>query len=490
MFSKKVNEFILNNPVEISEGNIPAVTGNMNLIPYRRAFGKTLIPFGPFEVEYRFTDPVIALFNIDLYTTENMMLVQEANTLKVYYNKLPTSNTQDDIITLATSDEITFIHSIDTPTQTIITLSDKRSFSVTKQTNGTYLIAQNTLKGYSDILQIVNLNHTYIMHRGDNTFAYSDTIIDQTTIPSDHIISALPPSEKIQRMIIVGNILYIFGTNVMVCYQGVSSFNNQLPFTYMANSYRKYQLSNSECAVEINDNLFTIGSITRGVHTLHNHTVYSTKYVFSSAINNFLNISNKPGNWRLEKFVLYDHENIMAFLGKDEVSVLYNPLIDYSALIQPLHQNFLTPTNTYQKQFTLFEKTYFFDSRGSTLCNTSISGEGNDMFVCSFQVLRDTKYTLDIAITIENTLWRVRHITYLVNREKVVVRNADGIEDISYTVTKEHVQIPIVGHKESTTIHKLAFIRVGRKEFVELIRSTASVEKLEDTLIIMYSKLT
>lgn len=500
LVGKQITPFILNQPVELSEGLIPAVVGNQNLIPYRRAYGKTLIPFGPFEIAYKFPSEVKSFFNIKLYNDENMMFVQYGSAIKLYYNKLPSDITQDGTLTLATPDEITYIHSVDTPTQTIITLSDKRSFSVEKQANGQYTVKLNTLKGYDNVIEIVSLNHTYIMHRGDNTFAFSDSINDQTQIPSGNIISALPPKEKIQKIIVVGNILYIFGTNIMVCYQGVSSFNNQLPFTYISNAYRKYKIANSECATEQNGSLYTIGSVTEGVYTLHLQTVYSTKIVFTSAINNFLNISPDIQYWNLESFVLYDHENIMAYLGYNSLCVLYNPATDYSALIQPTYQNLFIPYRLYRKQFVILNEKYFFDPRGSSICNTAIaesgvSKEGSEysgvnMFTLSIQVLRGKEYTLELAMTLENAKWQAKHTVYLVNREKVLIRNADGIQTINYAFSSENLQIPIKGDKISATIHRISFIKLKPDDSpVEIVRSTATKEQLENTMIIMYSQL-
>lgn len=404
LYGQKLIENILSQEIELGAGNFFLTNGTYNLIPYRRANGKSLIPLGEFETSKTYTKKISKFKPLKIYDGNTLILCQYEGDafISVYVNKLPEETSSDLQIPLdATVGPFTKINWINTNTQTVVMINDKiqRKIVASSTSPGGYLISDYSRKDFPNIKQAVQMNGFYFLRNDTRNMAITESMADTSDIDPDNIITLpVPETEKVLRLEVVNNNrLLVFTTNYKLEYIGMLNSNTNLPITRNVVGNEKYSLVNDECTVTIADVLFTLGSKEDEVATLNVYTG-TFQNVFQLSKNNFLISQPDKSKISLESIFLYDYTHILINLGLDKHAVLFTPSLSYSSAIFPKIENSGGLKFRISEQFALQDKKYFYDPLHIKVYTNAIKKLNKISFSVKLAVSANTRYVLEASL--------------------------------------------------------------------------------------------
>lgn len=263
-----------------------------------------LIPFGCYATadtsdrDKRFK----SIFRIRLFDNQILYVVQttQDNLIEFYFNNLSDIFFNDTVNTLITNDTVIKVPSLSTATATYIVISGK----LRQLFNNVNYIQERvvTINGYgANILNILYINGVYVVIGDDRTFFFTNALSDNITVDINTIITlAVPEGDSITNAIVLKNTLYVFTKSQILVWKGKTSFQSQLPITYMQESRRNFVLAGQHALITVDNVLYALGAQEQGDDiNLYKIDEYSNTQMQDNPGHNFSLIS---AEFSLEKF--------------------------------------------------------------------------------------------------------------------------------------------------------------------------------------------
>lgn len=265
---------------------------------------------------------------------------------------------------------------------------------------GIFIVSIIKMLNFTDVTNIVYINQTYILASKNQILLSNDlNNIDGT---KDTVITLpINTRDNIQNLTVNNNRLYIFTNETMLVYQGLSSYGNKIPITYLAGQTKIISILNGSCAVKATADskydVFFIGDVGDGVHTLYGASIQQIKKIQQDPTFDIHDIYDDTKETRLDSFMYLNKYYIRITGEKDRIGIIYNEQSNFLGTIGEvtIEPRYKCITN-YNYFSTTYHGTYCVDTVNNTLCNADIYTKHATAF-CAWKEEVSISYKIQLA---------------------------------------------------------------------------------------------